>query len=91
VLYLLEGGATLDRLRPHFLHQPQRFDLLEGDAAGLAAGVLDEQVEGLIVEQAHPPAELIRPILTGETDLDGGADLSSQGEFTDGSRFSLGG
>ncbi|MEJ7609301.1 MAG: hypothetical protein WKF37_24270 [Bryobacteraceae bacterium] len=64
--------------------------MVEGDTAGFTAGVLDDQIESLIVEQAHPPSEFIRPLLAGETDLNSGADLSSQGEFSD-KIISLGG
>ena len=73
-----QSWAGLDRFGSQLFHQLQRVDLAERNAAGFADGVLNYQGKGLIVEWTHPPAELIRPLLSGETDLNGRADRSSQ-------------
>jgi len=66
-----QSWAGLDRFGSQLFHQLQRLDLAERNAAGFADGVLNDQGKGLIVERTHPPAELIRPLLSGETDLNG--------------------
>src|SRR6476660_9474551 len=65
--------------------------MVEGNITGLARGVLDGQIECLIIERAHPPTELIWPLLTGEADLNRRPDLRCQRKLPNGNHISLGG